>query len=77
MLEKEFDYFVQHQDELVKEHLGKFIVIMGKKVIGAYDSELEAYSKTRKSHEVGTFLIQECQSGEDVYTHTFNSRVLI
>ena len=75
MLEKEFQYYKDHQDELVKKYNGKFIAIVGEKVVGAYSTEREAYLKTKESYEVGTFLIQRCRPGKDSYTQTFHSRV--
>ncbi|ODS29753.1 MAG: hypothetical protein SCARUB_05145 [Candidatus Scalindua rubra] len=77
MLDKEFEYFLKHQDELSQKYKGKIIVIKGTKVLGSYSSELEAYLKTIKKYKLGTFLIQECSPGEEVYSHTFHSRVRI
>lgn len=76
MLDTEFKYFTDHQDELVAEHNGKFIAIVGTKVMGAFDTELDAYLATKKDHEVGTFLIQHCLPGTLSYTQTFHSRVV-
>ena len=76
-LEKEFQYFLDHQKELVEQYGGKFIVIKNQQVIGVYDAEAEAFTETQKQHELGTFLIQECKSGSEVYTQTFHFRVLI
>ncbi|MBA7558242.1 hypothetical protein ES705_51038 [subsurface metagenome] len=76
MLEKEFQFFIDNQNELVKKYNGKFIVIIGDKVINAYNTQEEAYIKTIKDHELGTFLIQECLPGEDSYTQTFHSRAI-
>lgn len=74
-LEKEFNYYVEHQDELVKKYNGKFIVIKDCHVIGAFDSELEAIKKTTDKYELGTFLVQKCEPGEQSYTQTYHSRV--
>ena len=74
-LENEFKYYLEHQDELVKQYNGKFIVIKDLKVIGVYDSELEAIQKTSKKHELGTFLVQKCEPGNESYTQTYHSRV--
>lgn len=76
-LEKEFQYFLDHQNELVKEYGGKFIVIKDQKVIGVYSTETEAFTEAQKNQELGTFLIQECKPGSEVYTQSFHSRVLI
>jgi hypothetical protein len=74
-LEKEFEYYTKNQDELVKQYNGKFIVIKNEQILGAYDSQIEAYEETTKKHEVGTFLIQHCTPGESSYTQTFHSLV--
>jgi len=76
-LKKEFDFYVQNQKELVKKYNGKFIVIKNQKVIEVYDSEAEAYQKAQEKNDLGTFLIQKCSSGEESYTQTFHSRILV
>jgi ABC-type phosphate/phosphonate transport system ATPase subunit len=76
MLEKEFEFYVKHQDELVKKYNGRVIVIKDQKVIGVFDSELDAVNETSKTHEVGTFLVHRCEPGEQNYSMTFHSRVL-
>lgn len=75
VLESEFKFYLANQNELVQKHNGKFIVIKDSKVIGSYESELEAVRKTSLTHELGTFLVQKCEPGTDSYTQTFHSRV--
>lgn len=77
MLEQEFQYFKDHQDDLVAEYKGKYVAIVGDQVKGAFDTELEAYLAMKKSYNVGIFLIQECLPGKNIYTQTFHSRVPI
>jgi len=76
MLDREFKYYIEHQTELVREYNNKFIVIKNDVVIGAYDSEDEAYHETLKTHQLGTFLVQLCIPGEESHTATFHSRVI-
>jgi hypothetical protein len=76
MLDQEFQYFKDHQDELVAKYNGKFVAIAGTDVLGAFDTELDAYLEMKKEHEVGTFLIQHCVPGTMSYTQTFHSRVV-
>ncbi len=76
-LEKEFKYYLDHQDELVEKYGGKFIVIKDGKVLGAFASALEAVEKTAEQHELGTFLVQQCEQGDASYTHTYHSRVSV
>lgn len=74
-LEKEFKYYIENQDELLKKYQGKYIVIKGEKVIGAYNTSSEAYSESQKTNKIGTFLIQFCSPGTTSYKQTFFSRV--
>jgi hypothetical protein len=75
MLEKEFKYYLDHQAELVEKYNGKFLVIKGEEIIGAFEAEDSAYFETEKSHEAGTFLIQFCEPGDSSYTQIYHSRV--
>lgn len=74
-LEKEFKYYLDKQDKLVKEFNGKFIVIKNREVIGAYDTEVEAIEKTSEKYILGTFLVQKCEPGSKSYTQSYRSRV--
>ena len=75
-LEKDFAYYLDHQDELVEKYDGKYIVIQEGHVLGAYDDELTAITDTQKSHKLGTFLVQKVSKGTDDYSQTFQSRVV-
>ena len=74
-LEKEFKYYLEKQEELVKKYNGKVLVIKNCEVIGVYNSEQEALAETTKQYELGTFLVQKCEPGAESSTQTFNSRV--
>ncbi len=74
-LEKEFQYYLSHQTELIAKYDGRFIVIKDCAVIGAYDSELAAVSDAQKNHKLGTFLVQRVEPGSAAYTQTFHTRV--
>ena len=76
MLEKEFKYFLNNKEDLSRKYKGKFLVIRDEKVIGAYDSEKDAYDNAIKNNELGTFLIQECSTRESAFVQNFHSRVL-
>lgn len=76
MLDTEFQYFKDHQDELVTQYNGKYVAIVGDQVNGPFDTELDAYLAMKKDHEVGTFLLQHCVPGTMSYTQTFHSRVV-
>lgn len=76
MLEQEFKYYMDNQDKLVKKYNGKYIVIKGEEVIGVFDDKSTAFFEMKEKHEMGTFLIQFCEPGEEAYTQTFHSRVI-
>ncbi len=74
VLESEIKYYQKHQDELVKQYAGEYIVIKNHEVIGNYDNELEAVKKSAKEHELGTFLVQKCEAGDQGYSQSFRCR---
>lgn len=77
MLEKEFKYYLDHQEDLIKKYKGRYIVIRNDEVIGDYSTESDAYEQSKKKYKVGSFLIQLCSPGKSDYTSTFHSRVII
>jgi hypothetical protein len=72
----EFNYYIEHQDELLTKHIGKVLLIKDHNVVGVYDSEIDAFEDAQKRYEAGTYLIQRCEPGPDSYTATFHSRVI-
>ena len=75
-LKKEFQFYLEHQNEMVAKYDGKFIVLKNEEVLGAYDDELTAITEAQKSHEIGTFLVQKVSTGSTAYSQTFHSRVV-
>jgi hypothetical protein len=74
-LTDEFQYYLDHQSELIKQFDGKFVVIKNGHVLGAYDDELTAITETEKLEQLGTFLVQKVSKGTEDYTQTFHTRV--
>lgn len=74
-LTKEFQYYLDHQDDLLKKHNGMFVVIKDGRVVGSYKTETEAIKVSMKTMELGTFLVQKCEPGNKSYTQTYHSRV--
>jgi hypothetical protein len=54
-LEREFEFYLERQEELVSRYRGKFVVIRGCEVIGAYDDEIEAIRKNGPEISFGVF----------------------
>jgi hypothetical protein len=74
-LEAEFQYYRDHQAELVAQYDGRFVVIRDDAVVGAYPTYERAYTEMIGRYPLGTFLIQLVEPGEGGYTQTFHSRV--
>ena len=75
-LKEEFDYYLAHQDEIVRQYNGQVVAIKGHTVLGAYPTELAAVTEMEKTHQPGTFLLQRVSPGPEAYTVTFHSRVV-
>jgi hypothetical protein len=75
LLQKEFDYYIANQNELLKDYNGRFLVIIGEKVVGDYDTYEQALYTAQELYGIGNFLLQECTEGDEAYTATFHSRV--
>jgi len=67
-LDKEFSYYLKHQNELVEKYRNRFLTIVGEKVVDDYDTYEQAVIQSKKKHERGTFLVQECTEGDSAYT---------
>ena len=74
-LEREFQYYRTHQQELVAKYSGKVLAIKNDVVLGVFETEIAAVQEISKQHPLGTFLVQRCEPGADSYTQTFHSRV--
>ena len=77
MLDQEFNYFLKHQQHLVEQYKDRYIVIVGNDVVGNYRSNEIAYYEAKKKYKEGSFLIQHCIEGENAYTCTFHSNILL
>ena len=68
MFEKDLEYFIAHQDELVEKYGNKTLVIKDCQIVDVCDSPLTAYLKAQEKYEVGTFMVQPCTPGPSAYT---------
>ena len=76
MLEKEFEYYLKNQKELLEKYLNKYLVIKNEEVVGNFDTKQEAYDFATSKFKLGEFLIQYCIPGNLGYTQTFHSQVI-
>ena len=72
----EFNYYLEHQGELVRQYNGLYIVVKGHEVLGVYNDEIEALDATAMDHELGTFLVHRVTPGPTGHTQSFSPRVV-
>jgi len=74
MIKSDFEYYIANQEEIVKDHLGEFVVIKDSAIVGYYEKELKAF-ESMVGNELGSFIVKKCQQpGTDIVTY-YNSRV--
>lgn len=69
-----FDWYIENQDTLLKEHNGRYLVISDFKVVKSTPTLEEAIDHVRGHLKPGSYLIQKCSEGDRDYTATFVSR---
>ena len=75
MLEREYKYYESIKSNLLKDHLGEYVVIKDNEIVGIYKSLEEALREGSKRYEIGTFLIQKITEKEEI--QQFTSRVYV
>jgi hypothetical protein len=68
MLIHNFFYYLAHQDELVKQYNGQYLIIVDKKVVYSSTNERDALNKGLEMAGLGNFIMQLCTPGEEAYT---------
>ena len=76
-LEENFQFYLDNQAELVKLYSGRVIVVNDKQVVGDFDGNSEAYEFGVAEYGEGNFLMQLCTPGENDYTLTYTSQILV
>lgn len=64
MLEVERQFVSSHRDELLKVYGGRFLVVKGEEVSGAYDSLNEALHAAATKHGLDNVLIRRVEDAE-------------
>ena len=65
-LRDEVQFYNDNKDSILSEHRGKYVVIVGKQLVGSYDSYHDAVIATVKNHKMGTFLIRQATEEEEI-----------
>ena len=72
-LDKQLKFYIAHQDEILKEHENRFLLICGEKLIESFETRGDAYSYGLDHFKPGTFMIVKCTPGNSEYTVDFRS----
>ena len=73
MLRKEFDWYLENQDTLVKQYSGQFLVISGQKVLFASIDKDKAYNEGVNLAGAGNYILQKCTPGDEAYSITYHT----
>ena len=76
-LKKNYQYYLDNYDDLVKLYDGKVLVLVDCKVAEICDDELQAYEEGAVKYGLGNFIFQRCSSQQKTYSSTYHSRVRI
>ncbi len=74
-LDREFQYYLAHREQLAERYQGRYLAIKDGNVLGDYVTVTEAVRETAKTYRLGTFLVQLCDLDPASTTSTFHSRV--
>ncbi len=75
MLEKEFEYYINHRSELLPKYENKYIVIVGENVVGVYDNAADALFDSDKKYQPGHYLLHLCLADNSDYNVRPYSRI--
>ena len=62
----EFEYYQKYKQYFVDNYEGRYIVLVGKKFLGSYPTQMKAIKAARKKHELGTFLVKYVRQHDPV-----------
>jgi hypothetical protein len=74
-LHADFEWFIKHQDALLKKYNGKTLAIRNGMVLGAFASAADAVNGI--DLELGEYLIQRCIPGKEAYSLTIGTPGLV
>lgn len=66
-MDADFRWFIENYKALQEKYGDCFLAIKDSTVLGSYGSYGEAVRETEKTEELGTFIVQECQSQGAMY----------
>ena len=74
-LQRQIEFYKEHQDEYAQNHHGEFVLLHGEKVAGFFKEAAAAYAWAKEQFEPETFLIRSCIYAHEERPRVFRSRV--
>ena len=74
---KEYLWFKEHEETLMRRYYGRYIVIKNEQIIGDYGSWRLARQLTVKEHKPGTFIIQHCTERDPRWAPRLNRHKIV
>ncbi len=74
-LSENYNYFMDHLDEIVQGHIGESVLIYDGNIIGYFSSDLAGYREGMKRYSPGSFLLGKCLPKKEDYVQHFHSGV--
>lgn len=71
-LTKQYDYYVGHEQELLKKYNGTYLIITDDLMVFSFKDMEEAYIYGLKNFGAGNFLLQKCSPNELNVVHSVN-----
>jgi len=68
-LEEEIEYFERNKAKLLADHREKFVVILGERLLGAYDTVENAYNAGIQAFGDRQFLVRKVTSADQNLTN--------
>lgn len=66
MLETEMNYLKTHREDLVKLYPGRYLVIKGEEVTGAYETREAALEGAAEMHGLSNVLIRRAEDSDEI-----------
>ena len=75
MQNDDYEWFLNNFDVLHQKYGNCYLVIKNEKVIGVYSEYSDGVFDTLKKEELGTFIVQKCQSNKTISTNAYISSI--
>ena len=73
MQSSDFNWYLDNLPSLYRSYGTHFVAIKDKSILGVYNTYAEAVNETKKTEDLGTFIVQQCGNDPSVYTNYISS----